>query len=71
MKLMKKCLKTGYKDKISAMFALSQVRRQDARGNRQEKRVYYCPICHKWHLTSQDKRKLFIDKVEEEISNEI
>lgn len=47
-----KCTKRKYKDKIAAMFALSQCRRQTAVGNRQERRVYYCLICGKWHLTS-------------------
>ena len=50
------CNKRKFKDKISAMFALSQVRSQKAKGNRQEKRIYHCPICNKWHLTSQNKK---------------
>ena len=51
-----KCNKRKYKDKISAMFALSQCHSQNAIGNRQERRVYLCPICGKWHLTSQTKK---------------
>lgn len=47
------CKKRKYKDKISAMFALSQCRKQDAVGNRQELRVYFCPVCKHWHLTSK------------------
>lgn len=63
---MRGCSKIGYKDKIGAMFALSQTRSQTAQGNRQEKRVYLCPICHKWHLTSHDRRSLFIEKDKEQ-----
>lgn len=48
-----KCSKRRYKDKIAAMFALSQCRKQTAYGNRQEKRVYYCPACKCFHLTSK------------------
>ena len=47
-----KCKKRKYKDKIAAMFALSQCRSQTAIGNRQERRAYLCPVCGKWHLTS-------------------
>lgn len=47
------CKKRKYKDKIAAMFALSQCKKQAAIGNRQEKRIYYCPICKAYHLTSK------------------
>ena len=47
-----KCNKIKYKDKISAMFALSQCKRK-SKGKRQEKRIYYCNICKAWHLTSK------------------
>ena len=58
------CKKRKFKDKLSAMFALSQARRQTAHGNRQEKRIYHCPICNKWHLTSQSK-KLYKNGIQE------
>lgn len=52
------CKKRKYKDKLSAMFALSQTKR---RGNyqplRNEKRIYYCENCKAWHLTSQNKQE--------------
>ena len=43
------CKKKKYKDKISAMFALSQCKR--GKGHRQEIRLYYCNECKAWHLT--------------------
>ena len=53
----KSCTKKKFKDKLAAMFALSQAKRL---GNfiskRNEKRFYYCPICKAWHLTSQAER---------------
>lgn len=51
------CKKRRYKDKISAMFALASCRKEDAKGNRQEKRIYFCNICNAYHLTSKDKMK--------------
>lgn len=55
------CRKRKYKDKIGAMFALSQCRKQTAVGDRQECRVYFCPICKTWHLTSQKDNRLNIN----------
>lgn len=52
-KISDKCCKRRYKDKIAAMFALSQCRKQTATGNRQEQRVYYCSKCKCYHLTSK------------------
>lgn len=49
----KVCKKRGYKDKIKAMMALASCRKQTAYGDRHECRVYLCPICHQWHLTSK------------------
>lgn len=48
------CKKKKYKDKIAAMFALSQCKR--GKGQRQEIRFYYCRDCNAWHLTKQNKR---------------
>lgn len=49
------CKKRKYKDKLSAMFALSQTKKN---GNynplRNEKRMYFCSECNAWHLTSKD-----------------
>lgn len=47
------CNKRKYKDKISAMFALSQCRRYTKVTEKLESRVYYCERCKSWHLTSQ------------------
>lgn len=47
------CNKKCY-DKIGAMFALSQCKHFGS-AKRNEKRIYFCPICKKWHLTSKDK----------------
>lgn len=50
--------KKKYKDKISAMFALSQCRKVgNYNAKRNEKRIYYCAICKSYHLTSQKKNK--------------
>ncbi len=50
-----KCKKALYKDKIEAMFTLSQLRFKGRKGNpnRREKRVYYCAKCNGWHITSK------------------
>ena len=60
---MKKCRKVKYKDKLSAMFALSQCRRVgNYKSNRDEKRIYFCPICKAYHLTSKNKKKDLVNK---------
>ena len=46
-----KCTKRKYKDKLSAMFALSQTNKHTAKSNRQECRFYFCNICSSYHLT--------------------
>ena len=53
-----KCGKISYKDKLSAMFALSQTKRVgNKKSNRNECRFYFCNICNAFHLTSEKKRK--------------
>lgn len=48
------CKKRKYKDKLSAMFALSQCKRVGNYNSiRNEKRFYYCDKCKCWHLTSK------------------
>ena len=51
-----KCRKVLYKDKIEAMFILSQLNLRGRKGhpNRREKRCYYCNQCKGWHITSQE-----------------
>ena len=49
------CNKIKYKDKISAMFALSQCKKFRKVSKKIEKRYYYCDICKSWHLTSKNK----------------
>lgn len=51
------CKKRKYKDKISAMFALSQCRRYTKVTEKLESRVYYCNKCKMWHLTSKRYEK--------------
>lgn len=51
-----KCNKRKFKDKIAAMFALSQCRARINKGNRQEKRIYFCEKCKAYHLTSKSYR---------------
>lgn len=46
------CRKVKYKDKIAAMFALSQCK-SVKKGNRQEIRFYYCNKCKCYHLTKK------------------
>lgn len=48
------CKKRKYKDKISAMFALSQCKRVGSyNATRNEIRLYYCEKCKCYHLTSK------------------
>jgi hypothetical protein len=52
------CRKKRYMDELSAKFALSQARRVgNYKANRNECRVYYCPKCKGWHLTSKRNNK--------------
>ncbi|WP_186343712.1 hypothetical protein [Streptomyces sp. CFMR 7] len=48
---MKTCLtgKRRYRNRLDARIALANTRRRD----HGEKRVYQCPGCHGWHLTSK------------------
>lgn len=46
------CEKRRYRDKVAALFALSQVR-DDAARPKVEHRAYRCPECRGWHLTSR------------------
>ncbi len=48
--------KVIYGSRLSALFALVQIQRQDDPQHR-EKRVYRCPVCRRWHLTSQERRQ--------------
>lgn len=48
----KKCKKIKYRDKIAAMLALAQCRNA-IKGKRQECKIYFCPECKTFHLTSQ------------------
>ena len=52
MVVKKICKKIKYRDKIAAMFALAQCR-NSIKGKRQERKIYFCPECKKFHLTSQ------------------
>lgn len=52
------CKKKRYKDRLDALFALSQCRKQSSPSCRQESRIYHCPHCGGFHLTSQ-KRPMF------------
>lgn len=52
----KRCRKNKYRDEIAAKLALANIARQDKTYRpKTECRVYFCPICHKWHLTSQER----------------
>lgn len=55
-----KCHKKQFKDKIEALFALAKCRFRAKKGaNRSECRVYLCPICGKYHLTSKKYKKKY------------
>lgn len=48
------CRKVLYRDRIGAMFAMSQVQHKDGpRRPKMESRVYRCPHNKGWHLTSR------------------
>ena len=47
------CKKVRFRDEIGAKLALAQIRWKDKPNRpKQETRVYKCPECHGWHLTS-------------------
>jgi hypothetical protein len=46
--------KIRYRDRIGALFALAQMRRQDKPHRAKlERRVYRCRSCAGWHLTAR------------------
>jgi len=47
----KRCKKRGYKTRVDALLALVSTQRSKS-NNREEKDVYQCPYCRRWHLTS-------------------
>ena len=50
----KRCTeKRRFRTRLDAMMALAWTQRRDTG----ERRLYRCPICKGWHLTSQAKRK--------------
>lgn len=52
------CHKKKYKDKLSAMFALSQCKKfGNFISKRNECRIYYCKECSAYHLTSKKAAK--------------
>jgi hypothetical protein len=48
--------KRGYKDEIAAKLTLAKVQYQDKPGHN-ERRVYKCNMCHRYHLTSQELKR--------------
>lgn len=51
--------KIQYKTKIDAEYALYQIKRKYLNDiSRKEQRVYFCPLCKSFHLTSQTKNKI-------------
>lgn len=49
------CAKRRFRDEVGAMFALATHYSGSSRP-KDEKRVYRCPTCRGWHLTSQEAR---------------
>ena len=52
---MSDCGKQRFRDKLSAKIALANIEHKD-RDQAREQRVYKCPSCYGWHLTSQPRR---------------
>jgi hypothetical protein len=53
------CGKRGYRDKVEAVTALHLAQNQHGgNGLTTEERVYECPLCRWWHLTSQKQRSI-------------
>lgn len=51
------CKKVSYRDRIAALLALARIRHDDnPRRGKQESRAYRCPECHRWHLTSLERK---------------
>jgi hypothetical protein len=57
---MSECTKIGYRDKFAAELALFRTR--TAKRPRGERRIYKCPLCGKWHLTSQLRKGVIAGK---------
>jgi Transcription factor zinc-finger len=51
MTLSGNCGKVRYRDRLGALIALSSTQRS-VKARRDGVRVYRCPKCHGWHLTS-------------------
>jgi hypothetical protein len=47
--------KVRYRDKLGALIALSSTQ-SNGKARRDEVRVYRCPDCRGWHLTSRGSR---------------
>jgi hypothetical protein len=43
-------------DRLGAMMKLAEVQGPTASSCRREKRMYFCPMCNAFHLTSQEPR---------------
>jgi len=57
---MSECRKTSYESKLQAGIALTGIQSSNSIRHSARKtpiRVYLCPKCGKWHLTSQRKRE--------------
>lgn len=48
------CNKIKYPTQKLALMALDRIRHKK-KSNHNEKRIYQCPICAHWHLTSMTK----------------
>ena len=50
---MKRCNKFKHFGRLDAVLALSRMSGKE----RAEKRIYHCPSCGYWHLTSKSRRR--------------
>jgi hypothetical protein len=51
------CGKARYRDKVAAQLALLRLGRVEQRREKDAVRVYPCPKCKGWHLTSKGARR--------------
>jgi hypothetical protein len=63
------CDKKAFDSKIDAQKRLVEIKKEEG-GNKKPKRVYYCPKCEKYHLTSwTNNKKSTVDFFRSEAKN--
>lgn len=64
-----KCDKTAFEDKKSAQKRLTEIKEHGEKRDRTPERVYLCPKCKKYHLTSMNISDLskWLQKLKERV----